>query len=135
MCFFPYILTFIKLIQNNSKSEKDNQQNKIESKIILSKKFQEGRIMDHPSGSTIPSIFRNASTTRSVQKSARSFDETSPSSPTSSSSGFTGKNNTLCLQFRNAMYWTILFFRSHIRSLSFVTNWARSYHYLFASKT
>ena len=50
--------------------------------------------MDHPSGSTIPSIFRNASTTRSVQKSARSFDETSPSSPTSSSSGFTGKNNT-----------------------------------------
>ena len=57
--------------------------------------------MDHPSGSTIPSIFRNASTTRSVQKSARSFDETSPSSPTSSSSGFTGKNNTLCLQFRN----------------------------------
>ena len=47
--------------------------------------------MDHPSGSTIPSIFRNASTTRSVPKSVRSFDE-SPSSPTSSSSGFTGKN-------------------------------------------
>ena len=50
--------------------------------------------MDHPSGSTIPSIFRNASTTRSVPKSVRSFDE-SPSSPTSSSSGFTGKDK-LC---------------------------------------